>query len=164
MVFDQDYYTLIESSFHNLFKYLIIIAILSKSKKIINTLKNSLSAIPYQDNFVELFNSLFINFDFENSYALIQSCKDSIKNDYFLSDYVEQFVIMGKELIIENYITLNSCIDVNLFAGYFKESMESVKRDLVKFIKINYPGAEINENQNVISFKLDDDNDEAFVI
>ena len=123
-LFKDTYFTLIENIFQYMYSYLIIFSILTKSKKYIYQIKESIKKINIQDDkFVDLFIEMFINYNIGNSVKLLEECKNIMKNDYFVYIYIDKFNEKCKETIIENYIFLNETIDLNdlseLFNKYF---------------------------------------------
>ena len=157
LVFTNDYFNVIETSFGNLFKYLIVLSIISKSKSKLNTLKLTFESLPYEDEFVRLFNSMFTSFDFENSFALVKDCVKFIKQDYFLKEYEELFVSKCKEILLENYINLNSSINLNTFAGFLEEDVEKTRAYITQFFKLHYPEAVLTTQGESISFSIPSD-------
>ena len=148
--------TLIESSFNYIYKYLVVISIISKSNRNIHLLKNIFSAITYEDEFSKLFNAIYEDFNVENSLGLIEECARFMESDYFLCDYSELFVTKCKEVLIENHVDLNTLIDTNLFARFFNEELDKIKTFIVNYIKSNHSDAEIHVNDNVIKYKFKD--------
>jgi hypothetical protein len=112
-IFDEKYFSLIESSFQYMMKYIIVFTIISKSKHYFDLLKSTLSLSNSDDDiFVKLFNSISIDFDWDTSYELVSQCIEYMKSDYFMADYVGLFKIKCNEVLIENYVLLNNSIDL----------------------------------------------------
>jgi hypothetical protein len=160
--FEESSFSLIESSFNHIFRYLIVIAIISKSKDKINTLKNTFSVLGYEDEFIRLFNAIFVNFDIESSCDLTNQCVKLMDSDYFLSGYVNIFAGKCKETLLENHIMLNSSIDIKFFADNFREKVESTEKYVVDFLNRNYK-CDISSNENTIIYRIKNSDNENIV-
>jgi hypothetical protein len=148
-LFKDTYFTLIENIFQYMYSYLIIFSILTKSKKYIYQIKESIKKINIQDDkFVDLFIEMFINYNIGNSVKLLEECKNIMKNDYFVYIYIDKFNEKCKETIIENYIFLNETIDLNDLSELFNKNIDDTKKYTKDVIKFNYPLAEIEEKDN----------------
>ena len=148
-LFKDTYFTLIENIFQYMYSYLIIFSILTKSKKYIYQIKESIKKINIQDDkFVDLFKEMFINYNIGNSVKLLEECKNIMKNDYFVYIYIDKFNEKCKETIIENYIFLNETIDLNDLSELFNKNIDETKKYTKDVIKFNYPLAEIEEKDN----------------
>lgn len=163
-IFDENYLTLIESSFNYIYKYLIVISIISKSNRNIQILKNTFSSISYEDEFTKLLDSIFEDFDVENSHILIEKCAQLMESDYFLCEYKDLFVTKCKEVLIENHINLNTYIDAKLFAKLFDDDSNKIKIFVENYIRLNYFDPEIISKDDVISYKVKDTAKENQVI
>ena len=148
-LFKDTYFTLIENIFQYMYSYLIIFSILTKSKKYIYQIKESIKKINIQDDkFVDLFKEMFINYNIGNSVKLLEECKNIMKNYYFVYIYIDKFNEKCKETIIENYIFLNETIDLNDLSELFNKNIDETKKYTKDVIKFNYPLAEIEEKDN----------------
>ena len=163
LVFEKDYYSLIETSFVNLFKFLIVIAIITKSKTCIKSLKTTLKSLPYEDEYTKLFNSIFVNFDVEASFQRVKDVSLLMKKDFFLSGYEESFVNKSKEILVENFLILNKSVDISVMAKYFDETPEETKNFLIKIFELNHPEATLQSEGNCLKFDIANSNTEAFV-
>ena len=111
LVFDEKYFNLIENNFNYLLPYVVVMTLISKNKNYIIKLKETL----YRRNnnhFVNLFNSIYSNFDLEKYNYNLNICVESMKNDYFLFNYIDTFKHKSKEIAIDNYVILNNKIDI----------------------------------------------------
>jgi hypothetical protein len=163
LVFNNEYFTLIETSFNNLLKYLIVLTIISKSKSHINKLKQTLEGLNYEDPFVRLFQNIFIDFDMENSFAQVNECAKIIKNDYFLCQYEELFLAKSREILLQNYINLNSSIDIKSFSGLLGMDAAKTQSYLTEFFKINYPEAVLNFQNDSLQYLLPNSDSDNYV-
>jgi hypothetical protein len=139
-----------------MYKYLIVISIISKSNRNIQKLRNNFSAISYEDEFTKLFNSIYEEFNLENTHNLIALCGELMKSDYFLSDYVDVFAAKCKELSIEHHINLNTKIDLKSFSKFVDNDESKIRIFVENFIKSNFVDSEIAVNGDVISYRVKD--------
>ena len=81
---------------------------ISKNKSYINSIK-----IKSSDNdFSRLFKSVYNTLNINDYVTYINKCSEVMKNDYFMSDYIELFKSKSKEILLENYIKLNNIIEI----------------------------------------------------
>jgi hypothetical protein len=167
LAFDEDYYSLIESSFKYILKYLIVFSIISKSKKNIRRLRQTFDSISYSldqpDPFVSLFESMFESFSLEKSCSLLEECTTIMNNNYFLSGYPNLFMRKCKEMILENHVNLNTSIEFNTFLPLFSGNLETTKEFIEDFFKINHPGTVLNEKEGIVFYEVDCFDNEKYV-
>ena len=111
LITDDKFYNIVESSFTYMIKYIIVLTIISKKKNTMQ-LVNSLRNLNLSDPFSKLFLNMFDYFKLEHSFALIDQCSELISKDYFLKDFLGEFLVKSKEMIIENYISVNERVDI----------------------------------------------------
>ena len=152
-LFDDKYFSLIESSFIYLIKYLIVFAIINGNRKFIYKLKDSISKkrnfiSNNRDCFILLLEDILIYFNSKNAKTNIENCKNLMKNDYFMQDYIDIFDKKVKELMVENYLILNESIDIEEIKFILDEEKdENTKKILIEKIEYLYPNAAIKEEQ-----------------
>jgi hypothetical protein len=156
--FSNDYYTLIETSFENFLKYLIVFSILFKQKSKINILKHTFKNNTYGNSeFIDFFNCVFVDFDFKKSAEYIKKLKTHFNDDYFLQQYYENFSAKAMEYIIENYLLLNTQVDLKLFASINNSQIEETKKMFENFFNVYFPDAIYALNGDVINFTIPTD-------
>jgi len=111
---EEKFFYIIESSFTYLIKYAIVLFIISK-KKNSQILINSLRNLNLTDPFSKLFLNMYDYFNLEDSFALIDQCSDLIGKDYFLKNYQDEFIEKSKEIIIEDFISVNQKLNLKYF-------------------------------------------------
>lgn len=114
---DDKYFTLIESSFIYLIKYLVVFAIINGNRKYINKLKEAVSKkknfiTAHRDCFIFLLEDIIVYFNSENAKKSLEECKNMMKMDYFLYEYIDIFEKKVKEFMIENSIILNESLNI----------------------------------------------------
>ncbi len=161
-LFDEKYFTLIESSFVYLLKYLIVFSVINGSRKYITKLKDTITKKrnfidKHKDCFILLLENILVNFNYKNAVQNLEDCKNLMKNDYFLYEYVEVFDKKLKEFILENYLILNECVNIDDVKFLFNENEEETKKNLINYIEYYYPNAKIKEDNKKISYEVDED-------
>ena len=161
-LFNDKYFTLIESSIIYLLKYLIVFSVINGSRKYINKLKNAILKkknfiSKNKDCFITLLENVFVNFNSKDAMKNLEDCKNLMKNDYFLNEYIESFEKKIKEFILENYLILNENINIDDVKFLFNENEDETKKNLINYIEYFYPNAKIKEENKKISYEVDDE-------
>ena len=166
-LFNDNYYIMIENVFKYMLKYIIVFAIISKSKKYIKKINESLNnyenIFDKEDKFINLFKEMFIEFDINKSILAFNECKKIMKNDYFLFNHINLFEDKFKEILIENYIKIYEKINFLQFKELFENDNNKIKEYIKNLIKRNYPLATIKDiNENEIEYDVDKNDIEQF--
>jgi hypothetical protein len=161
-LFDDKYFSLVESTFLYLFKYLIVFSIINSSRKNINKLRDAILKKKnfineHKDCFITLLENILVNFNLKDAMKNLEDCKIVMKNDYFLYEYIEQFSKKTKELILENHLILNECINIDDIKFLYNDNEDETKRNLISFIEYFYPKAKIKEEGKKILYEVDDE-------
>ena len=159
---DDKYFTLIESSFIYLIKYLVVFAIINGNRKYINKLKEAVSKkknfiTAHRDCFIFLLEDIIVYFNSENAKKSLEECKNMMKMDYFLYEYIDIFEKKVKEFMIENSIILNESLNIEDMKFILGEDDSKTKKLLIERIKYLYPNAEIKEEDKKINYEVSDD-------
>ena len=159
---DDKYFTLIESSFIYLIKYLVVFAIINGNRKYINKLKEAVSKkknfiTAHRDSFIFLLEDIIVYFNSENAKKSLEECKNMMKMDYFLYEYIDIFEKKVKEFMIENSIILNESLNIEDMKFILGEDDSKTKKLLIEKIKYLYPNAEIKEEDKKINYEVSDD-------
>lgn len=159
---DDKYFTLIESSFIYLIKYLVVFAIINGNRKYINKLKEAVSKkknfiTAHRDCFIFLLEDIIVYFNSENAKKSLEECKNMMKMDYFLYEYIDIFEKKVKEFMIENSIILNESLNIEDMKFILGEDDSKTKKLLIEKIKYLYQNAEIKEEDKKINYEVSDD-------
>ena len=160
-LFDK-YFSLIENTFIYLLKYLIVFSVINGSRKYINKLKDSTLKKKnfiekHKDCFIVLLENISVNFNYKDAMKNLEECKNLMKNDYFMHEYSEQFEKKIREFILENYLLLNECVNIDDVKFLFNDKEDETKRNLINYIEYFYPNAKIKEENKKISYEVDED-------
>lgn len=107
---DSNNFPFLEISFNNLLKYLLFSNIISRNFSCWEKMQNILNTLECEDSFIELFNSLMNFYDVENTWELVNKCVNFMKKDYFLNAYVQKFIDVCSDLILERVILVQNRI------------------------------------------------------
>ena len=161
-LFDDKYFSMIESNFLYLIKYLFVFAIINGNRKYINKLKEAVSKkknfiTNHRDCFILLLEDVIIYFNSKNAKKSLEDCKIKMKEDYFMHEYIDLFVQKIKEFMLENYLILNESVDIEEIKFILDEEEDKTKKIVKDKIKYLYPNAEIKEEDKKIKFDVKED-------
>ena len=161
-LFDDRYFALIQSSFIYLIKYLFVFAIINGNRKYLNKLKEAISKkknfiVNQRDCFILLLEDVTIYFNSKNAKVNLEECKNKMKEDYFMYEYIDLFDKKIKEFMLENYLILNESVDIEEIKFILDEEEENTKKIVIEKIKYLYPNSEICEEDKKIKFEVKDD-------
>ena len=162
ILFDDKYFSLIESSFIYLLKYLIIFSVLNGSRKYTTKLKDAILKKKnfikeHKDCFILLLENILVNFNSKDAMKNLEDCKNLMKKDYFLNEFIEQFDKKIKEFILENYLILNECVNIDDVKFLFNENEDETKKNVINYIEYFYPKAKIKEDNKKIIYEVVDE-------
>ena len=161
-LFDEKYFSMIESNFLYLIKYLFVFAIINGNRKYLNKLKEAVSKkknfiTNHRDCFILLLEDIIIYFNSKNAKKSLEDCKIKMKEDYFMYEYIDLFVQKIKEFMLENYLILNESVDIEEIKFILDEEEDKTKKIVKDKIKYLYPNAEIKEEDKKIKFDVKED-------
>lgn len=161
-LFDEKYFSMIESNFLYLIKYLFVFAIINGNRKYLNKLKEAVSKkknfiTNHRDCFILLLEDIIIYFNSKNAKKSLEDCKIKMKEDYFMYEYIDLFVQKIKEFMLENYLILNESVDIEEIKFILDEEEDKTKKIVKEKIKYLYPNAEIKDEDKKIKFDVKED-------
>lgn len=163
-LFNEKYFPLLENSFPYLLKYLIVFSIINKNRKFVVKLQDTIlkkrnKIEKRKDFFIVLLENMFVKFDFHTTLKNLEQCKGIMSNDYFLKDFVDVFDKKVKDFILENYLILNQCVDLNEIKDIFNGDQNLAKNKITELIHFYYPNSTIQifDNEKKLEFSNDDD-------
>ena len=161
-LFDDKYFSMIESNFLYLIKYLFVFAIINGNRKYINKLKEAVSKkknfiTNHRDCFILLLEDVIIYFNSKNAKKSLEDCKIKMKEDYFMHEYIDLFVQKIKEFMLENYLILNESVDIEEIKFILDEEEDKTKKIVKDKIKYLYPNADIKDEDKKIKFDVKED-------
>ena len=160
-LFEDKYFSLIESSFNYLLKYLIVLSLINGSRKYINKLKDTILKKKnfiekHKDCFIVLLENISVNYNSKDAIQNLEECKKLMKNDYFLFEYIELFDKKVKEFILENYLMLNEWVNIDDVKFLYNGNEDETKKNLINYIEYYYPNSIIKEENKKISYEADE--------
>ena len=161
-LFDEKYFSMIESNFLYLIKYLFVFAIINGNRKYLNKLKEAVSKkknfiTNHRDCFILLLEDIIIYFNSKNAKKSLEDCKIKMKEDYFMYEYIDLFEQKIKEFMLENYLILNESVDIEEIKFILDEEEDKTKKIVKDKIKYLYPNAEIKDEDKIIKFDVKED-------
>ena len=161
-LFDEKYFSMIESNFLYLIKYLFVFAIINGNRKYLNKLKEAVSKkknfiTNHRDCFILLLEDIIIYFNSKNAKKSLEDCKIKMKEDYFMYEYIDLFEQKIKEFMLENYLILNESVDIEKIKFILDEEEDKTKKIVKDKIKYLYPNAEIKDEDKKIKFDVKED-------
>ena len=158
-LFNEKYFNLIESNFIYILKYLIVFAFINGNRKYINQLKEAVQKkrnfiTNHRDCFILLLEDITIYYNSKNAKKSLEDCKNMMKLDYFMFEYIDIFVQKIKEFMFENYLILNESIDIEEIKFILDEDEEKSKKVVMEKIKYLYPNCEIKEDNKKINYEV----------
>lgn len=161
-LFDEKYFSMIESNFLYLIKYLFVFAIINGNRKYLNKLKEAVSKkknfiTNHRDCFILLLEDIIIYFNSKNAKKSLEDCKIKMKEDYFMYEYIDLFEQKIKEFMLENYLILNESVDIEEIKFILDEEEDKTKKIVKDKIKYLYPNAEIKDEDKKIIFDVKED-------
>lgn len=161
-LFEDKYFSLVESSFTYLIKYLIVFSFINGSRKYIFKLKDAILKKKnfidkHKDSFIVLLENISNNFNSKDILKNLEECNNIMKNDYFLFKHIELFNKKVKEYILENYLILNESVNIDDIKFLFNDNEEEAKKNLIQNIEYFYPNAKIKEENKKITYETDED-------
>lgn len=161
-LFNENYYSLVELSFTYLIKYLIVFAIINSSRKYLKKIKETISKKKnfinnHKDCFIILLEEILIYFNSKNAKKYLDECKNMMKSDFFLYEYIDKFDKKVKEFMLENYLILNENVDIEEVKFILDENDENTMKVILDKIKYLYPNANIKDEKNKILYEVKDD-------
>ena len=161
-LFDEKYFSMIESNFLYLIKYLFVFAVINGNRKYLNKLKEAVSKkknfiTNHRDCFILLLEDIIIYFNSKNAKKSLEDCKIKMKEDYFMYEYIDLFEQKIKEFMLENYLILNESVDIDEIKFILDEEEDKTKKIVKDKIKYLYPNAEIKDEDKKIKFDVKED-------
>mmetsp|Transcript_12100 Transcript_12100/g.36895 ORF Transcript_12100/g.36895 Transcript_12100/m.36895 type:complete len:446 (+) Transcript_12100:102-1439(+) len=153
MIFQGEYLNTIQTNCPHILRYLTMAVITNKRRR--NVLKDLVRVIQqeqytYHDPITEFVECLYVNFDFEGAQNMLQNCENTVKHDYFLKEYLEEFVENARLTIFEIYCRIHKCIDIEMLAQKLNMDRDSAERWIVNLIRNARLDAKIDSQQNQV--------------
>ncbi|EAU82264.1 eukaryotic translation initiation factor 3 subunit 6 [Coprinopsis cinerea okayama7 len=106
----------------------------------------------YQDPITNFLRELYVEFDFERAQQELSKAEEVVSNDFFLNQFVEEFLDNARYLISEAYCRIHQKIDIADLSARLNLSPEDGEKWIVNLIRETRMGADakIDLGKNVI--------------
>jgi len=147
----------IQTNCPHILRYLVAMVIINKSRKapLKDTIKLLSTEEKYSDPVTKFLLCICRDYDFELTQSLLTECVEVVANDYFLSDYLEQFLEGARLLVFEYYCRIHKCIEIetlgNVLYGEEKRADEDTENRIVDLIRTVGLNAHVDSEQRQIN-------------
>jgi len=147
----------IQTNCPHILRYLVAMVIINKSRKgpLKDTIKLLSTEEKYSDPITKFLLCICRDYDFELTQTLLIECIQVVKNDYFLSDYLDSFLEGARLLVFEYYCRIHKCIEIealgNVLYGEEKRSDEDTENRIVDLIRTVGLNAHVDSEQRRIN-------------
>lgn len=153
LLFQERYLNTIQTNCPHILRYLTAAVIINKRRR--NIMKDLVRVIQqeaytYHDPITEFVDCLYVNFDFEGAQDMLKKCVDTIKNDFFLAAFLEEFIENARLTIFETYCKIHNCIDIAMLAEKLNMDVASAERWVVNLIRNARLDAKIDSQANQV--------------
>lgn len=109
------YLNTIQTMCPHILRYLATAVIINPGRR--NALKDLIKVIQqesytYRDPITEFLECLYVNFDFEGARLKLHECQTVIINDFFIIQWLNEFVDNARLMIFETFCRIHQCITI----------------------------------------------------
>jgi len=147
----------IQTNCPHILRYLVAMVIINKSRKgpLKDTIKLLSTEEKYSDPVTKFLLCICRDYDFELTQPLLKECIQVVKNDYFLSEYLDSFLEGARLLVFEYYCRIHKCIEIealgNVLYGEEKRTDEDTENRIVDLIRTVGLNAHVDSEQRRIN-------------
>ncbi len=162
-LYQVQYQSAIQINCPHLLRYLVVAAILSKSKW--HTLNDIVMIIEQEhdslnDAATDFLYYLCAQFDLEKALDTLRDCESMMKTDYFLHQFTSQFMDAAKRLVFETYARVHTTIDTKMVCSQLRMSPDDAERwiaDLIRSSKKLDAKIDSEQGQVIIAHRYNPD-------
>merc|ERR1719290_446057 len=134
----------------HILRYLTTAVITNKRRK--NVIKDLVKVIQqesytYKDPITEFIECLYVSFDFDAAQTKLRECETVLRNDFFLTACLDDFIENARLFIFETFCRIHQCISINMLAEKLNMSPEEAERWIVNLIRNARLDAKIDSKQ-----------------
>lgn len=131
------YLSAIQINAQHLLRYLAAAVVTNKRRR--NVLRELIKIIQqeayeYSDPVTELIECLYIHYDFDGAQQKLKECEEVIDQDFFLSNFKEEFLENARLFIFETYCRIHKCIDIKMLAERLNMDQEAAEKWIANLI------------------------------
>uniref|UniRef100_A0A7S1T814 Eukaryotic translation initiation factor 3 subunit E n=1 Tax=Compsopogon caeruleus TaxID=31354 RepID=A0A7S1T814_9RHOD len=157
LLFQEKYLNTIQTNCPHILRYLTAAVIINKRRR--NIMRDLVRVIQqesytYHDPITEFVDCLCVNFDFEGAQDMLKKCVDTMRHDFFLSAFLDEFVENARLTIFETYCKIHNCIDITMLAEKLNMDVASAERWVVNLIRNARLDAKIDSQANQVRMGL----------
>eukprot|EP00297_Palpitomonas_bilix_P026293 CAMPEP_0113878004 /NCGR_PEP_ID=MMETSP0780_2-20120614/6425_1 /TAXON_ID=652834 /ORGANISM="Palpitomonas bilix" /LENGTH=154 /DNA_ID=CAMNT_0000864393 /DNA_START=241 /DNA_END=705 /DNA_ORIENTATION=- /assembly_acc=CAM_ASM_000599 len=104
----------------------------------------------YRDPITELLECLYVNFDFDAAQQKLRECEQVLKNDYFLSNCIDDFIENARFIIFETYCRIHRSMDISMLAEKLNMERDAAEKWIVNLIRNADLNAKIDSKMNTV--------------
>jgi len=154
---NEEYKNAIETICPWLLRYLAVVIVTSKTLEKKHTRLNQLIKLieqehyNYSDPITDFLLCLNVHYDFESAQTHLVQSKDVLRSDFFLHNFVDDFIEHGRILMFEMFCKIHQKIKVETIAEKLNMTQEDAEIWIVELIRNASLHAKIDsENGNII--------------
>ena len=152
MFFQERYMQAIQYEAPHLLRYCACAVIMSKRRRgMIKDISRIMQVEPYRDPMLEFFDQLFVKFDFDAAQKALENCEAMMRNDFFLSKFVDEFNEHARMHIFETYCRVQKTIKIEELAKKLNLDTEAAEKWIVNLIRTSKLRAKIDIDQGVVT-------------
>merc|ERR550519_1745400 len=149
-LYQKQYLNAIQTTCPWILRYLATAVITNKRrKKILKDLVRVIQqeSYTYKDPITEFLECLYVNFDFNEAQTKLVECETVLRNDFFLTACLDDFIENARLFIFETFCRIHQCISISMLAEKLNMSPEEAERWIVNLIRNASLDAKIDSAQ-----------------
>jgi len=149
-LYQPAYLNAIQTTCPHILRYLTTAVITNKRrKKILKDLVRVIQqeSYTYKDPITEFLECLYVNFDFNEAQTKLVECETVLRNDFFLTACLDDFIENARLFIFETFCRIHQCISISMLAEKLNMSPEEAERWIVNLIRNASLDAKIDSKQ-----------------
>merc|ERR1712062_194488 len=137
-LYQPAYLNAIQTTCPHILRYLTTAVITNKRrKKILKDLVRVIQqeSYTYKDPITEFLECLYVNFDFNEAQTKLVECETVLRNDFFLTACLDDFIENARLFIFETFCRIHQCISISMLAQKLNMSEEDAEKWVVNMIR-----------------------------
>lgn len=133
------YLNAIQTLCPHILRYLTAAIILSKKRQLFDSVIEVIQqeAYKYSDPITEFMQCLYVKFDFNRAQQILRDCSIVIKNDFFLTACLDDFMENARHLIFDTFCRIHQCISVTMLSKKLNMSESEAEQWMVNMLRSN---------------------------